>query len=63
MLVPWSSCNGRGAEGATALTGICGAVYDLELFTADSRERAWSNKLMFYFPTVSGKSDWTVIQQ
>lgn len=29
-----------GAEGAAALSGVCGVVYDSDLFGADSRERA-----------------------
>ena len=38
MVVPCSSSNGRGAEGAAALTEVCVAFYDLELLAADSRE-------------------------
>ena len=29
-----------GAKGAAALSGVCGVVYDSDLFGADSRERA-----------------------
>lgn len=38
MVVPCSPSNDRGADGAAALTGLCVAFYNLELFASDSRE-------------------------